>query len=83
MHVVSMSMGGAPSKAWAQAVNSAYEAGITVITASGNNINGLPTQHVIYPARFGRVIAACGVTNDLRAYSSSKRYILPLQLYGS
>jgi subtilisin family serine protease len=72
IHAVSMSMGGAPSKAWARAVNAAYEAGITLVTASGNHFNGLPTTHVIYPARFGRVIAACGVTNDLHPYHSSK-----------
>lgn len=72
VHVVSMSMGGAPSKAWAKAVNAAYEAGITVVTASGNNYNGLPTQHVVYPARFKRVIAACGVTNDFKPYHTGK-----------
>lgn len=72
VHVVSMSMGGAPSKAWAKAVNAAYNAGITVVTAAGNNFNGLPTQHVIYPARFGRVIAACGVTYDLKPYFTQK-----------
>jgi subtilisin family serine protease len=68
VHVVSMSMGGAPSKAWANAVNDAYMAGITMVTAAGNNFNGLPTRHVIYPARFERVIAACGVTFDFAPY---------------
>jgi len=68
VHVVSMSMGGAPSKAWADAVNDAYMAGITIVTASGNNFDGLPTRHVIYPARFERVIAACGVTYDFAPY---------------
>lgn len=72
VHVVSMSMGGAPAKAWAQAVNAAYDAGITIVTAAGNNFNGVPTSHVIYPARFERVIAACGVTYDLHPYSSNK-----------
>lgn len=72
VHVVSMSMGGAPSKAWAKAVNAAYEAGITLVTASGNHFNGLPTKHVVYPARFKRVIAACGVTNTLSPYFSKK-----------
>lgn len=72
VHVVSMSMGGAPSKAWAQAVNAAYEAGITIVTAAGNHFNGLPTKHVVYPARFGRVIAACGVTNNLCPYAITK-----------
>ena len=68
VHVVSMSMGGAPAKAWVSAVNKAYDAGITIVTAAGNNYNGLPTRHVIYPARFKRVIAACGVTYDFNPY---------------
>lgn len=72
VHVVSMSMGGAPSVSWAKAINAAYEAGITVVSAAGNNFNGLPTRHVIYPARFKRVIAACGVTHDLQPYYSIK-----------
>lgn len=72
VHVVSMSMGGAPSASWAKAVNAAYEAGITLVTASGNNFNGLPTRHVVYPARFGRVIAACGATYDWSPYFSLK-----------
>jgi hypothetical protein len=72
VHVISMSMGGAPSKAWADAVNKAYESGITVVTAAGNNFNGLPTKHVIFPARFNRVIAACGVTYELKPYSHNK-----------
>ena len=72
IHVVSMSMGGAPTKIWAEAVNAAYDAGIVLVTASGNNFNGLPTQHVVYPARFARVMAACGVTHDLRPYHSTK-----------
>ena len=72
IHVLSMSMGGAPSKAWTAAVNRAYEAGITMVTAAGNNYNGVPTRHVIYPARYERVIAACGVTNDFKPYFSKK-----------
>lgn len=72
VHVVSMSMGGAPSRAWAKAVNAAYAAGITLVTAAGNNFNGLPTQHVVYPARFKRVVAACGVTHDFKPYFTKK-----------
>lgn len=72
VHAVSMSMGGAPAKAWADAVNDAYDAGITVVTAAGNNFNGLPTQHVVYPARFARVISACGVTYDRKPYHNTK-----------
>ena len=40
--VVSMSMGGLPSGAWADAVNAAYEAGIVVVCAAGNNFGGAP-----------------------------------------
>lgn len=72
VHVVSMSMGGAPSKSWADAVNSAYEAGITVVTAAGNNFGGLPTRNLIFPARFQRVIAACGATFEDSPYYHKK-----------
>jgi hypothetical protein len=72
VHVLSMSMGGAPSKAWTAAVNRAYDAGITMVTAAGNNFNGAPTRHVIYPARYERVIAACGVTYDFKPYFTKK-----------
>lgn len=66
--VVSMSMGGLPSQAWADAVNKAYEAGIVAVCAAGNNFGGLPTSLVVYPARFDRVIAACGVMADKTPY---------------
>jgi hypothetical protein len=72
IHAVSMSMGGAPSKAWANAVNAAYDAGITLVTAAGNNFSGLPTRNLIFPARFGRVIAACGVTYNYAPYYTTK-----------
>ena len=66
--VVSMSMGGLPSAAWADAVNAAYEAGIVVVCAAGNNFGGLPTSLIVYPARFQRVIAACGAMADRTPY---------------
>ena len=59
--VLSMSMGGLPSDAWADAVNAAYEAGVVLVCAAGNSFAGLPTSLIVYPARFNRVIAACGV----------------------
>jgi hypothetical protein len=65
--VVSMSMGGWASKAWAEVVNRAYEAGICLVTAAGNNFIGTP-QSIVYPARFQRVIAACGVMADGQPY---------------
>jgi hypothetical protein len=70
VNVVSMSMGGLPSQAWADAINALYEAGVVVVTAAGNNYNNLPTRFVVYPARFGRVIAACGVMANGRPYAN-------------
>lgn len=52
--VVSMSLGGLPSRSWAEVVNRAYEAGICLVTAAGNNFPGSP-QSIVYPARFRRV----------------------------
>jgi subtilisin family serine protease len=72
VHVLSMSMGGVASQAWADAVNKAYEAGLVFVAAAGNNFSaglfGLPTRLIVYPARFRRVIAACGVMADGRPY---------------
>ncbi|HJQ61103.1 MAG TPA: S8 family serine peptidase [Vineibacter sp.] len=71
--VLSMSMGGIASSAWADAVNAAYEAGMVMVCAAGNNFSDLPTSQIVYPARFHRVIAACGIMADRRPY-----YDLPL-----
>jgi len=70
VNVVSMSMGGLPSQAWADAINALYEAGVIVVTAAGNNYDNLPTRFVVYPARFGRVIAACGVMANGSPYAN-------------
>ncbi len=72
VHVLSMSMGGLGSKAWADAVNSAYEAGIFLVTAAGNNMGRKTPTHLVYPSRFNRVLAACGVTYDDKPYKTSK-----------
>lgn len=66
--VLSMSMGGLPSASWADAVNAAYEAGVVLVCAAGNSFNGLPTSLIVYPARFDRVIAACGVMAQGKPY---------------
>jgi hypothetical protein len=72
VHAISMSMGGVASQAWADAVNKAYEAGIVYVAAAGNNYSaglfGVPTRFIVYPARFRRVIAACGVMANLQPY---------------
>ena len=70
--VVSMSMAGMPSKAWARVINKAYEKGITIVTAAGNSwVRGgmklLPTK-LLYPARFDRVIAATGIACNHQPY---------------
>tara|TARA_R110002111_G_scaffold92933_1_gene144398 strand:- start:23 stop:3784 length:3762 start_codon:yes stop_codon:yes gene_type:complete len=75
--VISMSMGGVASAVWADAVNKAYEAGIIIVAAAGNNYSagffGFPTHKIVYPARFRRVIAACGVMSDRTPYYGLRR----------
>ncbi|UXI70243.1 S8 family serine peptidase [Tahibacter amnicola] len=69
-HVLSMSMGGVSSRALVDAVNLAYDAGLLMVTAAGNNFAGTPTPRtVVFPARLHRVLAACGVMADGRAYT--------------
>jgi subtilisin family serine protease len=69
VHVVTMSMGGLASKAWADLVNEAYDQGVFIVTAAGNNYNKLPTRRLVFPARFNRVVAACGATYDYSPYA--------------
>jgi subtilisin family serine protease len=72
IHIITMSMGGVASRAWADVVNEAYEKGIFIVTAAGNNFRKLPTRTLVYPARFKRVVAACGVTYDYSPYHKPK-----------
>jgi hypothetical protein len=67
--VLSMSMGGLPSQAWREAVDEAYLGGLCLVTAAGNNFGGKTPRNVVYPARYSRVIAACGVMANLRPYA--------------
>ena len=69
VHVITMSMGGLASQAWAEAVNALYEAGVFIVTAAGNNFGNLPTRNIVFPARFNRVVAACGVMADHSPYA--------------
>jgi hypothetical protein len=66
--VLSISMGGIPSRAWARAVNEAYEAGLTIFAAAGNHFGRTPPRETIWPARFGRVVAVCGAQADGSPY---------------
>lgn len=74
--VLSMSMGGLASGLLADAVNACYAAGMVMVTAAGNNINGLPVRSTVYPARMRRVVAACGVMSDGRPYAGLDGAIL-------
>jgi subtilisin family serine protease len=70
--VITMSMAGYPTKRVAEAVNRAYENGVIVVTAAGNNfdkgIAKLSPKAVLYPARFERVIAATGACYNHQPY---------------
>ncbi|WP_372394251.1 S8 family serine peptidase [Azospirillum sp. HJ39] len=69
-HVLSMSMGGLSSAALTDAVNRAYDEGMVLVAAAGNNFAGRPTpKSVVFPARYRRVLAACGVMAKGRAYA--------------
>ena len=72
VQVVTMSMGGLPSQAWAEAINALYDAGVFVVAAAGNNYGNLPTRFIVYPARFNRVVAACGVMASQDPYADLK-----------
>jgi hypothetical protein len=70
--VLSMSMGGVPSQLWADVVNAAYMAGLTLVTAAGNNFGPGKVRvprFIVYPARFHRVVAACGAMSDGSPYA--------------
>jgi hypothetical protein len=69
-HVLSMSMGGLSSSALVDAVNLAYDKGMVMVTAGGNNIAFVPSpKSIVFPARYQRVLAACGLMADGRAYA--------------
>jgi len=74
-HIITMSMGGLASQAWCDAVNALYELGVFIVTAAGNNFGNLPTRNIVYPARFKRVVAACGVMANGSPYAD-----LPLNI---
>ncbi len=85
--IVTMSMGGLASQAWAEAINRAYDLGIFIVTAAGNNYANLPTRFLVYPARFNRVVGACGVQarthgDRLDPYADLKRADLMAGNYG-
>lgn len=71
--IISMSHGGLPSRALADAVNAAYEHGIAMFFASGDYLQPpkLPIRsprYVVFPAAFSRTICVCGATARLATY---------------
>ncbi len=71
--VISMSMAGAPSRLMAKAVNKAYENGIVIVSAASNNfktpiVDAIFPEHILYPARYQRVIAATGAAYNQFPY---------------
>jgi hypothetical protein len=84
--VISLSAGGLPTQFWADAVNHAYEEGVTIVAATGDCIHGFPTRSTVWPARFRRTIAAAGVTEKNEPYdrehSSDKGGIFMEGSYG-
>ena len=66
--VITLSMGGLPSRAWAEALDAAYEQGVVLCAAAGNHVNGSPPHTTVYPARFARAISVCGVMADNSPY---------------
>lgn len=70
--VVTMSMAGLPSRKWARAVDKAYERGVTIVSAAGNNwrkgLMRIAPNTTLYPARYQRVIAATGACINHEPY---------------
>lgn len=77
--VITMSHGGSPTQAWADAVNAAYERGTAIFAAESDYFSLmadpfrpkgiiLPSSPV-YPAAFRRVVGVTGVTADHRSYA--------------
>jgi subtilisin family serine protease len=74
-----MSHGGAPTQAWADAVNAAYERGTAMFAAESDFFSLVPEPFrpnglilpasPVYPAAFRRVIGVTGATADKKSYA--------------
>jgi subtilisin family serine protease len=77
--VITMSHGGAPTQAWVDAINAAYERGTAMFAAESDFFSIIPEPFrpkgilvpasPVYPAGFRRVIGVTGVTADKRSYA--------------
>ena len=76
--VITISHGGAPTQAWVDAVNAAYERGTAMFAAEGDFFSAMPDPlppngiiipaSPMYPAAFRRVLGVTGVTADYHSY---------------
>ena len=68
LHVISMSLGGLPSRALYRSIRRAVSENIIVVAAAGNRV------HItVYPARYDECIAVAGVTFEEKPWSGSSR----------
>lgn len=74
--VLTLSMGGLPSRAWAEAVDEAYDGGLVICAAAGNHVGPAPPRTMVYPARYPRVIGVCGVMADGRPYAGLDGFVM-------
>ncbi|MEQ1858999.1 MAG: S8/S53 family peptidase [Chthoniobacteraceae bacterium] len=84
--IISMSHGGAPTQAWVDAVNAAYERGTAMFAAEGDFFSLICDPFAphgiivpaspVYPAAFRRVVGVTGVTADQRSYASNSLWRL-------
>ena len=74
--VITLSMGGLPSRLWGEVVDELYERGVCICAAAGNHFGSTPPRVLVYPARFPRVIAVCGVMADQSPYADLDGLVL-------
>jgi hypothetical protein len=67
-HIISMSLGGAPSRAVRDALKVAQQQNVIVLAAAGNQV---PTRAVVWPARYDGVIAIAASNADNKPWSGS------------
>jgi thermitase len=69
-HVISISLGGAPSRAVEEAIRVALRRNTIVLAAAGNNV---PRHEVVWPARYPGVAAIAATNARSQAWSGTSR----------
>ena len=52
--VITLSMGGLPSRLWGEVIDELYERGVCICAAAGNHVGSSPPRVLVYPARYPR-----------------------------